>query len=231
MGWVQRILIEKIEKMLKLLARSYVRIPVIALAISALFLPSCGGSSGTLGSVGFDDSENRIIGEATVAGTLLGALGGAVIAHNTGGKAEKGAMWGALAGGLLGNQVGRGQANTARQWRNVNDQYRNAIAMAQQNNARLEAYNRKVAAKLAELRRRPAAQRAALAQAEIAGIDQQLKAAQTYTSQRQVRKNKYANVGSKMSSSYASEISRGQRAEAQLASYRNEYAKMSMASN
>lgn len=172
-----------------------------------------------------------MVGEATAWGALLGAAAGAVIAHNTGGKAENGALMGAIAGGVGGNMVGRGQANTARQWRENNDEYRNAIAMAQQNNGRLEAYNVRVAAKLAELRRRPKGERAALAKAEINGIDNTLKAAQTYTSQRQVKQSKYSKVGTQMASSYASEISRGKQAEVQLASYRNEYAKMSVASN
>ena len=40
------------------------------------------------------------------AGAAIGAIGGAVIAHNTGGKAETGALVGALAGGATGGLIG-----------------------------------------------------------------------------------------------------------------------------
>lgn len=40
------------------------------------------------------------------AGAAVGAIGGAIIAHNTGGKAETGALIGALAGGTTGGVIG-----------------------------------------------------------------------------------------------------------------------------
>ena len=40
------------------------------------------------------------------AGAATGAIAGAVIAHNTGGKAESGAIYGALAGAALGGGIG-----------------------------------------------------------------------------------------------------------------------------
>ncbi len=226
------------KKMFTKLPQSFrMRLPVCFLAAASLFISSCAspsggiagmGSSGTIGPLSYDGQERQIIDQARVGGALLGATAGYFIAKESGGSRLGGAALGGLVGGLAGDAVGKGQANQAKQARLDNDSLRNAIASARKNNDRLEAYNRKVAARIAELRRKPAAERASLAKAELKDVDNSLKSTQSYTSSRSVAKSKMPPT---QASQYASETRRGEREQARLASYRSELAKMSVASN
>ncbi|MGB2578106.1 outer membrane protein OmpA-like peptidoglycan-associated protein [Elusimicrobium simillimum] len=60
------------------------------------------------------------------AGAAIGAIGGAVIAHNTGGKAETGALIGAAAGGLLGGGIGNYYDKQAKELAKIATVERNA---------------------------------------------------------------------------------------------------------
>ncbi|NJM37268.1 MAG: hypothetical protein HC845_05010 [Akkermansiaceae bacterium] len=221
----------------KLIQSSRMRLPVCFLAAASLLISSCAsptggiagvGSSGVIGPLNYDGQERQIIDQARVGGALLGAAAGYFIAKESGGNRLGGAALGGLVGGLAGDAVGKGQANQAKQARLSNDSLRNAIASARKNNDRLEAYNRKVAARIAELRRKPAAERASLAKAELKDVDSSLKSTQSYTSSRSAAKSKMPPT---QASQYASETRRGEREQARLASYRSELAKMSVASN
>ena len=221
----------------KLLKSSCVRVPLYVFATASLFFSSCTnpaggiagiGHQGSIGPLSFDAKEQQIINQARGAGALLGAAAGYAIGHNNGGKGLEGALIGGLLGGLAGNAVGTNQAKTAQNMRFSNDQFRQAIAITRQNNARLADYNRRVAARIAELKKKPAAERAQLAKAELNGVNNNLKAAQTYTSKRTEAK---ATMTRSQADTYASEIRRGQQETERLASYRNELSRMSMASN
>jgi len=221
----------------KLLKSNCVRVPLYLFTSASLFLASCTnpaggiagiGHQGTIGPLSFDAQEQKIINQARLGGAVLGAAAGYAIGHNNGGKGLEGALLGGLLGGLAGNAVGQGQARNAQNVRLSNEQFQRAIAITRQNNRRLEDYNRRVAARIAELRRKPAAERAQLAKAELGAVNANLKAAQSYTVQ---RSNSRAKMTSSQSSTYSREISRGKMQTQYLTNYRNELSRMSMASN
>ncbi|MDA7880950.1 glycine zipper domain-containing protein [Akkermansiaceae bacterium] len=221
----------------KLLKLSCVRVPLYVFTSASLFLSSCTnpaggiagiGHGGTIGPLSFDAQEQTIINQARMGGALLGAAAGYAIGQNNGGNGLEGALIGGLLGGLAGNAVGQGQARNAQNMRLSNEQFQRAIAITRQNNDRLEAYNRRVAARIAELRRKSAAERAQLAKAELGAVNANLKAAQSYTVKRTQSK---AKLSRSQGDTYASEIRRGQQQTERLASYRNELTRMSMAAN
>ena len=221
----------------KLLKSSYLRAPFYLFTSLSLFLSSCNnpaggiagiGNQGAIGPLTFDAQEQKIINQSRLGGALLGAAAGYAIGHNNGGKGLEGALLGGLLGGLAGNAVGQGQARNAQNMRISNEQFQRAIAITRQNNARLEDYNRRVAARIAALRRKPAAERAQLAKAELSAVNANLKAAQSYTVKRGQSK---AKMNSSQANTYSSEIRRGQQQTERLASYRNELTRMSMATN
>lgn len=208
------------------------------IAATTLLVSSCasptggvagfGSSGGTIGPLNYDSQERQIIDQARIGGALVGATAGYLIAKNSGADRLGGAAIGGLLGGLAGDSVGKSQANNAQNARLDNDQLRQAIASARKNNDRLAAYNARVAARIAELRRKSAVERAALARAELKEVDASLSSTQTYTSSRGSAK---AKMPPTQASQYASEMRRGEREQARLSSYRSELAKMSVASN
>ena len=168
--------------------------------------------------------------QARVVGTLAGAGIGAAIAGGTDNNVAVGALIGAAAGGLAGNAVGTNQANNAQAARIDNDTLRQAVAAARSNNDRLAAYNRKVKSRIAEIKSKPASERAALAKAELRQVDNAISATNKQTASRQEFVNN--KVSAEQAGSMNQQISRGQSELATLTSSRNELQRMgSLASN
>ncbi|WP_424244158.1 outer membrane protein OmpA-like peptidoglycan-associated protein [Elusimicrobium posterum] len=86
---------------------------VLSLAAGALILTAC-TSPGTKTAIGAG------------AGAAVGAIGGAVIAHNTGGKAATGAIIGGLAGATAGGLIGNYYDKQAKELAAIADVTRNA---------------------------------------------------------------------------------------------------------
>ena len=221
----------------KLLKLSCLRVPLYLFTSASLFLASCTnpaggiagiGHQGTIGPLSFDAQEQKIINQSRLGGALLGAAAGYAIGHNNGSKGLEGALLGGLLGGLAGNAVGQGQARNAQNMRISNEQFQRAIAITRQNNARLEDYNRRVAARIAELRRKAAEDRAQLAKAELGAVNANLKAAQSFNAKRGQSK---AKMNSLQAGIYSSEIGLGQHQSELLARYRNELTRMSIAAD
>jgi uncharacterized protein YcfJ len=152
---------------------------VTAVTASSLFLTGCvttGG--GTLGALGYDHQERKIINQATGVGAGVGAAAGYAIARNNSRSDSSrvaGTILGGLAGAAAGHAIGRGQANKARSVRLSNEQMRDVLAEVRSNNDRLIAYNRKVDRRIAEIKKADKDQQAALAKAELGSVDKAIK--------------------------------------------------------
>lgn len=208
-----------------------IRFPSMALAAAGMLLSGCattggGYSGGTLGDPGYDQQEQRIINQARGVGAVAGAgLGYAIARNNSSSDASRvaGAAAGALLGGLAGDAIGKSQANQARQARLDNEQTRNLIAATRANNERLAAYNRKVAARVAQIRKAEAAERASMAKAELPAVDRAIKQTDQLIQQREADRSMLA--GSERSEmERQNSVARSERAE--LVSHRNDLASL-----
>lgn len=186
-------------KMMKLFRR--LSVPTAALMSLTMLFSSCGDLADGLGSVGgggqvgelaYDRQERQILGQARGVGTALGAAAGYAIARNNGGNGLTGALLGGLIGAAAGDAVGKNQANKARQKRLDNNTLRSMIAAARANNARLAAYNRKVARRIAQIRAASKAERASLAKAERISVDRAIQKTDAMIQQREAAKVKLA---------------------------------------
>lgn len=175
----------------------------------------------------FDRKEQRIINESRIGGALIGGTLGAIIGNNSKLGTERGAVLGAGLGFLGGNQVGKQRAGKARSLRLENDQLSLAVSELRRNNDRLADYNRKVALRIAELRRESAGKRAALAKAELRAIDKTIKDSKEYTEEASKAKDQLV---SNQASTYESNLRPYVQKQNQLVSYRKEVAEMSLAS-
>ena len=191
-----------------------------------------GGGGGQLGGVGYDAQERKILTQARVVGALGGALLGAVVADRTDNSPWLGAALGAGLGGLAGDAVGRGQANTARNKRMDNDSLRQAIATARANNDKLAAYNSRVRARIAAIKAKPKSEQAALARAELKSVDSAIKETNELAASRQTYVNKIPPSQSSEAAAMNTEIRRGQAQLSTLTTSRAELSRMgSLASN
>lgn len=163
------------------------------LALSMLF-SSCGdvaqnigsiGSRGTVGELSYDAKERQILGQARGVGTLVGAAAGYAIARNNGIGGLGGALIGGIIGAAAGDGIGKAQANKAKAKRLDNNTLRSMIASARANNARLVAYNRKVANRIAQIRAAKSSERAAMAKAEKSSVDRAIASTDRVIQQRE----------------------------------------------
>jgi len=215
-------------KIMKLFRRFVV--PTAALMSVTMLCSSCGdvadglgsiGGKGQVGELAYDAQERKILGQARGVGALLGAAAGYAIDANNGGNGVAGILAGGLIGGLAGDAVGKNQANTARQKRLDNATLRSMITSARANNARLAAYNRKVARRIAELRAANSAERAKLAKSERISVDRAIKSTDTMIQQREATR---AKLSGSQASQLAVEIRKAKSERATLASHRSKLA-------
>jgi len=204
------------------------RAAVCLLGAGTLFLSSCASQTGTIGTLNYDAKEQQIINQARTVGAVGGATAGYLIGKNNKIGGLGGAALGGLLGGVAGDAVGKSQAENAKNVRLSNEQLREAIAVTRQNNDRLVAYNKSVALRISEIRRKPKEERAVLAKAELNDVNETLKETEEYTAS---RKDSMAKMPESQASDYASEIRRGEREQTRLAGYRNELQKMSLTAN
>lgn len=204
------------------------------LVLVSLLVTSCaapmngGGGRGTVGVVTFDQQEKKIINQATAVGAVSGAAAGAVLARNSDMGPLGGALIGGVVGGVLGSAVGNSQANQARQLRLENNQLRSLVAATRASNDKIAANNRRIAARLAEIRRAPKEQRSAMAKAELKSVNSSLNNVDSLVSSRRqslskLSKTQYGEV--------SSEVRRGENERAEMVGYRNELSQMSLSSN
>ena len=197
---------------------------------AAAVLPGCsttggfGSAGGTLGGPGYDQQEQRIINQARTVGAVVGAGAGYAIARNNSSNDLSrlgGAALGGLVGGLAGDAIGKTQADKARAKRLDNEQVRSLVAATRANNERLVAYNRKVANRIAQIRKAEAAERSALAKAELPAVDRAIKQTDQLIQQREADRSMLA--GSERSQlERENRTAKSERAE--LVSHRNELA-------
>jgi hypothetical protein len=212
----------------KLIQSFLLRAAVCLLAAGTLFLSSCASQTGTIGDLSYDAKEQQIINQARAVGAAGGAAAGYLIGKNNDIGGLGGAALGALLGGVAGDAVGKNQAQNAQDVRLNNDQLREAIAITRENNDRLVAYNRSVATRIAEIRRKPKEEQSLLAKAELKDVKVSLKETEEYTDN---RKASQAKMPESQASAYATEIRRGEREQTRLAGYRDELQKMSLTAN
>lgn len=179
----------------------HLSVPTSAAVAVTMMFSSCGdlatglgtiGGGGQVGELAYDAQETKILGQARGVGTALGAAAGYMIARNNGGNGLGGALIGGLLGAAAGDGIGKAQANKARQKRLDNNTLRGMIASARKNNARLAAYNRKVANRIAQIRSANKAERASLAKAERISVDRAIKNTDKMIQQRQATSAKLA---------------------------------------
>lgn len=206
-------------------------VPTTALLSITLLLSSCGntaqsigaiGQRGTVGELSYDAKEQKILGQARGVGALVGAGAGYAIGRNNGGNGLAGALIGGLVGAAAGDGIGKAQANKARSKRLSNNDLRSMITSARANNARLAAYNRKVARRLAEIRSAKASDRAKMAKAEKASVDRAIASTDKMIKQREASRSK---MTSSQASQLAVEIRKAKSERATLASHRSKLAK------
>ncbi len=188
----------------------HLSVPTSAAVAVTMMFSSCGdlasgigsiGGRGQVGELAYDAQETKILGQARGVGTLVGAGLGYAIARNNGGNGLAGALIGGLIGAAAGDGIGKAQANKARQKRLDNNTLRSMIASARANNARLAAYNRKVAARIAQIRAASAAERAALAKSERISVDRAIQ-----TTDKMIREREATSV--KLAGSQRAELDR-----------------------
>lgn len=205
---------------------------VFICCLPALLFSSCavqgGVGGGEVGVTTFDQQETRILNQARAVGAASGAAAGAVLARNSKIGSAGGAAIGLVAGLLAGEIAGRAQANNAKEIRLENDQLRELVAAAKANNDKLAASNRRVAQRIAELRKVGASERSQLAKAELGDVDATLKNVDEMNSS---RRNMMASLPKSQANELSAEVRRGESERAKLASYRSELNKMSLASN
>jgi hypothetical protein len=212
----------------KLIQSFLLRAAVCFLAAGTLFLSGCASQTGTIGDLSYDAKEQQIINQSRAVGAVGGAAAGYFIGRNNDIGGLGGAALGGLLGGVAGDAVGKKQAQNAQEVRLSNDQLREAIAVTRQNNDRLVAYNRSVATRIAEIRRKPKEEQPLLAKAELNDVKVSLKETEEYTDN---RKASQAKMPESQASAYATEIRRGEREQTRLAGYRDELQKMSLTAN
>lgn len=204
----------------------HLSMPTAAIVSVTMLFSSCGdvaesiggiGGGGQVGELAYDSKERQILGQARGIGTALGAAAGYYIAKNNGMGSGVGALLGAALGAAAGDAVGRNQANKARQKRLDNNTLRSMIAAARANNARLVAYNRKVARRIAQIRAAKASERARLAKSERISVDRAIKKTDTMIQQRESARKK---LSGSQASQLAVEIRKAKSQRAQLASHR-----------
>jgi len=216
-------------KMMKLFRR--LAVPTTALLSVSLLLSSCGntaqsigsiGSRGTVGELSYDAKERQILGQARGVGTLLGAGAGYAIARNNGGNGLAGALIGGLIGAAAGDGVGKAQANKAKNKRLSNNNLRSMIASARTNNARLAAYNRKVANRIAQIRAASSSEQAKMARAEKTSVNRAIASTDKMIKQRETAKAKMAGP---QANQLAVEIRKAKAERNVLAGHRSTLAK------
>lgn len=143
------------------------------------------GTRSALGSIGYDSKEKQILGQARAGGAIGGVIVGGLLAKKLGLKTSEGAIIGGLLGGVFGNQVGKGQANNAKNKRLSNQNLTSMIAAAKDNNIKLAAYNNRVAQRIAQLKSKSIAERSQLAKSERKSVDSALKQTDTLIKSRQ----------------------------------------------
>lgn len=143
------------------------------------------GTRSAVGSIGYDSKEKQILGQARAGGAIGGAIVGGLLAKKLGLKTSEGAIIGGLLGGVFGNQVGKGQANNAKNKRLSNQNLMSMIAAAKDNNIKLAAYNNRVAQRIAQLKSKSKAERSQLAKSERKSVDSALKQTDTLIKSRQ----------------------------------------------
>lgn len=160
----------------------FLSVPASITVCVSVLLSSCattgGMGGGQLGELDYDYRERQIINQGRAVGAIAGAGAGYAIARNNSssdGSRIAGALAGGLLGGLAGDAVGKAQANKARELRLDNASMANLIASVRADNARLVAYNQKVARRIAEIRRAESEQRAKLAKAELSSVNRAIK--------------------------------------------------------
>ena len=205
----------------------HLSIPTAAIMSITLLFSSCGdvaegigsiGGGGQVGELAYDSKERQILGQARGVGAALGAAAGYAIARNNGMGGLGGALIGGLIGAAAGDGIGKAQANKARQKRLDNNTLRGMIAAARANNARLAAYNRKVARRIAQIRAANAAERAKLAKSERISVDRAIKKTDQMIQQREATRKK---LSGSQASQLAVEIRKAKSERATLASHRS----------
>lgn len=218
-------------KMMKLFRK--LSLPIATMLSVTMLLSSCGstaegiggiGQKGTLGGLNYDSKERQILGQARGVGSLIGAGAGAAIANNNGVNPLAGALIGGILGGLGGDAVGKAQANKARNKRLSNDNMRSMISTVRSNNNRLAAYNRKVARRLAEIRKAKSSDRAAMAKAEYSSVNRAVKTTDKRIKQLETTKTSLAGS---QAAELNTEIRKAKSERASLAGHRNTLAKYS----
>ena len=216
-------------KTVKLLKR--ISAPAMALLTMPLLLSSCGTTAEGIGSIGqgnsvgelkYDARERQILGQARGIGTLVGASAGYAIAKNNGGNELTGALIGGLLGAVAGDSIGTSQANQARNKRLSNDNLRSMLASARANNAKLAAYNRQVAKRLAEIRAAKASDQAKMARAQRASVKRAITDTDKMIKDREAARSKM--TGSQ-ASQLAVEIRKAKSERATLASHHEKLTK------
>ncbi len=216
-------------KTVKLLKR--LSAPTIALLSIPMLLSGCGTTAESIGSIGqgnsvgelnYDARERQILGQARGIGTLVGASAGYAIAKNNGGDELTGALLGGLLGAVAGDSIGASQANQARTKRLSNDNLRSMLASARANNAKLAAYNRQVAKRLAEIRAAKASDQAKMARAQKASVKRAITSTDKMIREREAARSKM--TGSQ-ASQLAVEIRKAKSERATLASHHEKLTK------
>lgn len=211
----------------------HLSVPTAGLLALTMLFSSCGnvaqnigsiGSRGTVGELSYDAKEKQILGQARGAGALLGAAAGYAIGRNNSIGGLGGALLGGVIGAAAGDGVGKAQANKAKAKRLDNNTLRSMITSARANNARLVAYNRKVANRIAQIRAAKSSERAAMAKAEKSSVDRAIKQTDTMIQQREKAKTQLA--GSQRAE-LDREIRKAKSERATLARHRTELAKYS----
>ena len=209
----------------------HLSVPTTAIMSVTLLFSSCGDMAESIGSIGgggqvgelaYDSKERQILGQARGIGTAVGATAGYFIAKNNGMGSGVGALLGAAIGAAAGDGIGKAQANKARQKRLDNNTLRSMIASARANNARLAAYNRKVARRIAQIRAASASERSKLAKSERISVDRAIKKTDTMIQQRESAK---ANLAGPQANQLAVEIRKAKAERNVLASHRSTLAK------
>lgn len=154
-----------------------------------------GNSQSQVGELAFDAKERQIISQARGGGAIIGGLIGMAI----------------------GDNIGKKRANQARQMRLNNDALRGLIASARVNNARLEAYNKRVAQRITQLRNADDRERSKLAKAERISVDRAIAKTDQMIRQREAARSKLTES---QASELSVEIRKAKTERAKLASHR-----------
>jgi len=119
-------------------------------------------------------TEERIGGQATATGAVLGGVAGALIGGDK--NREGGAIIGAVIGGLAGNQVGKKRVRNLQAKQAETDRLADRVASARAFNRDMYAYNQDLNKQITAIVQEREAKRAlALAKAKRAEVEQKLR--------------------------------------------------------